>query len=216
MSPPTLVQNVGKIIPTPRGKFNASANPQYKDLDEVSYFGEIYRVKKNLTVPTGVLPTNTTYWVKTAMTYSQESVYIEKLTYNNVRNFIVPLPVTYEKIEVELYLTFNQSSLLVFDVKNVGGNFPSVSSYDSLYTASDNYEEVNIDVVLRSHAKVDVKTKLSAVGAGYQDDVFIPFDAILVANAAGISDELNVVVLNNATMSGYIFVKKYNYLEVEN
>lgn len=47
-----------KIAPLPRGEYSSSAT--YAKLDVVSYNGSSYMAIK--AVPTGTIPTNTTYW----------------------------------------------------------------------------------------------------------------------------------------------------------
>ena len=97
-----------KIAPLPRGEYSSSAT--YAKLDVVSYNGSSYMARK--AVPTGTVPTNTTYWQVSAekATIGEGSITTDMLANGSV---------TYEKIAsgADAYIALNALGLSIVDGK---------------------------------------------------------------------------------------------------
>jgi hypothetical protein len=100
-------QNLGKIIPDHKGSFDEAI--QYNQLDEVFYLGSTYRVKLGSSPPVGTLPTNISYWVKTAS--SAAPISNVEIAVNSEDNYAYDITFTTEDGSVYTVTTGNLRGL---------------------------------------------------------------------------------------------------------
>ncbi len=209
----SITQNLGRIIPISRDKFKT--NVQYVGMDEVIYGFNIYRARKNIAIPTGTLPTDTTYWQKVTGFYSEELCLVDKYEVTLTHSKAIQLDNgSYDRIEVDLNLQLSGASLIYVDTKFGDiSTFPNFATYDAgNYTTDDNYDEVYFDVRLRDFNSTSRKTRAIGRGTGFNNGAPFTADTVWEAADATETNAINIVALNGVTMTGSIVVKKYKYL----
>jgi hypothetical protein len=208
-----MSQNLGRIYPNPRGQYSITA--QYYELDEVIYTFQVYRVKKNVSPPVGTLPTDTNYFIKTG-TYTTNNVcLIDKYLVNAAGNKIIPIDaVGYDKLELTIDVQLSAASLIYVDTGSTGiTGFPALSTYASNYSSSNNYDELLMEAWITNYDNNQRRTKVLGKGKGFTANAISNVgDITFIRSVSEISNAINVVGLNSATMTGSITLKKYKYI----
>ena len=214
--PTVIEQNLGRVIPFYRGTYSVAS--QYIELDEVTYDGIIYRVKKNAVPAVGTLPTNTIYWELSNRYQTNEITIIENIQLSGMLSTVINLTPNYNKVLIEVNVMLSKPSTIIVDVKNDGTNvFPTPQQYTTdYYTTDGNNNEWVFDVSLINYNKSQVRTRMLVEGYGFLDEDFTRIENVLVSPVAGICNAVNIVALNGAEMTGTIVVKKIKYVNEGN